>query len=141
MRRRGILAASVDLVVPFHDVDSMQIVWHGHYAKYLELARCELLDRLGYPYDAMKASGFKWPIIDLQVRYLQPAAYGQQITVRAELIEWEHRLVLDYEITDTQSGVRLTRATTSQVAVSVDTGEMRLVSPQILLDLVQKVMT
>lgn len=27
--------------VPFFDVDSMNIAWHGHYVKYLEIARCD----------------------------------------------------------------------------------------------------
>ena len=42
-----------EFVVPFFDVDSMRIVWHGHYCKYLELARCKLLDKIGYNYKAM----------------------------------------------------------------------------------------
>lgn len=141
MRRRGVLAASVELVVPFHDVDSMQIVWHGHYAKYLELARFALMDKLGYGYDVMKANGYKWPIVDLQIRYAQPAVVGQGITVTANLIEWENRLVVDYLITDRLTGATLTRASSTQVAVSVETGELRLVSPDLLLDLVQKLMT
>lgn len=141
MRRRGVLAASVDLNVPFHDVDSMHIVWHGHYAKYLELARFELMDRLGYSYDVMKASGFSWPIVDLQIRYAQPATVGQRLTVSAELIEWENRIVVDYVIADSATGARLTRASSTQVAVSVETGELQLVSPSLLLDLVQKVLT
>ena len=31
-----------DMVVPFFDLDPMQVVWHGHYYKYMELARTEL---------------------------------------------------------------------------------------------------
>lgn len=141
MRRRGVLTASIELVVPFHDVDSMDIVWHGHYAKYLELARCALLDRLGYSYDVMRQTGFKWPIVDMRLRYAQPAVYNQRLVVLASLVEWEHRLVLDYLITDAVTGARLTRATTTQVAVSVESGELQLVSPQRLRDLVQNVVT
>ena len=36
-------AVSVELDVPFHDVDGLRVVWHGHYLKYLEIARCALL--------------------------------------------------------------------------------------------------
>ena len=41
------LQASVELEVPFHDVDVMHVAWHGHYVKYFELARCALLRRFG----------------------------------------------------------------------------------------------
>ena len=34
---------SVELEVPFHDIDGMGIVWHGHYFKYLEIARTKLV--------------------------------------------------------------------------------------------------
>lgn len=44
--------------VAFFDVDSMEVMWHGNYVKYLEMARCELLDKLGYNYIAMKKDGY-----------------------------------------------------------------------------------
>lgn len=141
MRRPGVLSESVELVVPFHDVDAMQIVWHGNYVKYLELARFALMDKLGYGYDVMRVNGVKWPIVDLQVRYGQPAVVGQRLTVTASLVEWEHRMVIDYVITDTATGARLTRGSSTQAAVSVETGELLLVSPPLLLDLVQRVLT
>jgi acyl-CoA thioester hydrolase len=42
---KSIHQTSVDLEIPFHDVDMMQVVWHGHYAKYFEIARCALLEK------------------------------------------------------------------------------------------------
>ena len=43
MRASGVLRVDIPVEVPFFDVDSMDVVWHGHYVKYLELARCALL--------------------------------------------------------------------------------------------------
>ena len=43
MTKRALLSASVEIEIPFHDCDPMQVVWHGNYARYLEVARCELL--------------------------------------------------------------------------------------------------
>ena len=40
--------AEVELEVPFHDIDAMQIVWHGRYVKYLEQARTALMRGLGF---------------------------------------------------------------------------------------------
>ena len=48
MRKEGVLQAEIELVVPFFDVDMMEVVWHGHYVKYFEEARCALLDKLGH---------------------------------------------------------------------------------------------
>lgn len=138
MRKRGALGAEIDIRVPFYDVDSIHVVWHGHYVKYLEEARCALLDSLGYGYDAMRASGYVWPVIDLQLRYAQAARFGQRLAVRAELIEWENRLKIHYLIREAASGQRLTRASTAQVAVCARTREMQLTSPAALLDAVRR---
>jgi acyl-CoA thioester hydrolase len=126
--------ATVAITIPFHDVDSANMVWHGHYAKYFELARCELLESFGYGYDAMRVSGFMWPVIDMRVRYAQPIRFGQRILVKATLREWENRLLIDYLVIDEASGRRLTRGSTSQVAVDIQTGEMCFVSPAVLFE-------
>jgi acyl-CoA thioester hydrolase len=125
---------SIDLQIPFHDVDMMEVVWHGHYAKYFEIARCALLEKIGYNYPQMRDSGYVWPIIDLNIRYAQPAVFGQTITVQAQIVEWENRLKINYLITDKSTGVRLTKGHSVQVAVDVATKEMCFVSPPVLLE-------
>ena len=121
------------ITVPFHDVDSIGAAWHGHYAKYFEIARCDLLDSFGYGYEAMRESGFMWPVIDLHVRYVKPLRFGQKILVKATLREWENRLRIDYLITD-EAGQRLTKGRTIQVAVDMKSGEMCFVSPPVLFE-------
>lgn len=127
-------SAEVELQVQFFDLDPMNIVWHGNYVKYLEVARCALLDSIGYNYTQMKESGYAWPIIDLHVRYVGSARFDQRIRLRATIVEWENRLKVDYLITDAASGKRLTRATTTQVAVDLASGEMCFVSPPVLFE-------
>lgn len=126
--------AETELQVQFFDLDPMQIVWHGNYVKYLEIVRCALLDKIDYNYEQMKASGYAWPVIDMQLRYVASASFGQKLTLRAEIVEWENRLVINYLISDANSGQRLTRASTTQVAVDIHNGEMCFVSPPILFE-------
>ncbi|TLX54127.1 acyl-CoA thioesterase [Stutzerimonas nosocomialis] len=138
MRKAGVLQAELELLVPFFDVDSMDVVWHGHYVKYLEQARCALLERIGHGYVQMRESGYAWPIVDLQLRYLRPALFNQRIVVRADLVEWEHRLKINYLIVDAGNGERLTRGTSVQVAVEIATREMQMASPRVLVDAVER---
>ncbi|MGZ8163736.1 MAG: acyl-CoA thioesterase, partial [Methylobacter sp.] len=99
---------SVDIEIPFHDVDMMGVVWHGYYVKYFEIARCALLEKIDYNYPQMRDSGYTWPVIDLRIRYAKPAAFGQVITVKSCCVEWENRLKIDYLIVDKHTGSRLT---------------------------------
>ena len=126
--------ASIDIEIPFHDVDVMEIVWHGHYAKYFEIARCAVLEQIDYNYPQMRASGYAWPIIDLRVRYVKPAVFGQKITVNAAIVEWENRLKIDYQITDKVTGSRLVKGHSIQVAVDMQTMTMCFESPKVLFE-------
>lgn len=126
--------AQFTLEIPFHDLDPAGYAWHGHYAKYLELARCELLKQFNYNYDAMTQSGYLWPIVDLQLRFLRPLRFGDRIKVQATLLEWEYRLRIEYLISNAMTGERLTKASTVQVAVNASTGEMCLRSPAVLFE-------
>ncbi|MBD9426551.1 acyl-CoA thioesterase [Pseudomonas sp. PDM15] len=140
MRKEGVLQADVEILVPFFDVDMMEVVWHGHYVKYFEEARCALLDKLGHNYRQMRDAGYAWPIIDLQVRYIRGAQFGQRIKVRADLVEWENRLKINYLITDIATGERMTRGSSVQVAVEIATREMLLASPRVFVEAVERVL-
>ncbi len=117
--------------VPFHDLDPAGIVWHGHYAKYFEVARCALLESFDYNYDRMVESGYAWPVIDMHIRFVKPALFGQEILVTAELAEWEYRLKIDYVIRDL-AGARMCKGSTVQVAVEIATRAMCLRSPDVV---------
>lgn len=132
------LHAEIELEVPFHDVDAMEIVWHGHYAKYCEIARSALLRRFDYDFPQMRESGFMWPIVESQLKFVRPARYGQRLRVRAELLEYENRMKIGYEISDAATGERLTKGHTVQLAIDARTGELQFVSPPALVQRVEK---
>lgn len=131
------LTTTVEIEVPFHDVDAMEVAWHGHYVKYFEIARCALLRRIDYDYPQMKESGYLWPIVDLHAKYIRPSLFAQRILVEAKLVEYENRIKVAYEIRDFASNERLTRGSTIQVAVCAKTRELQFVSPKILTDRVK----
>jgi acyl-CoA thioester hydrolase len=131
------LSLTTEIVVPFHDLDPLEIVWHGHYVKYAEIARNRLLQEIHYDYPDMKASGYAWPIIEFKMRYIKPATYGMKLLVQACITEIQNRLYVEYLITDTNKK-RISKGYSIQVAVDIKTGEMCLASPQILQDLISK---
>ena len=126
------LSHETEVVPAFYDIDPMDIVWHGHYVKYLEVARSALLAKFGYDYPRMRESGYAWPIVDMRLKYVRPAEFGQRLVVRCEIVEWENRLRIEYRIRDAASGRKLTQATTTQVAVDMRTREMLYVCPPVL---------
>ena len=128
------LSAEVDIEIPFFDVDPMQVAWHGHYVKYFEVARCALLRKIDYDYPQMEKSGYHFPVVELYLRYVNPARFGQIVVVAAELLEYENRLKIGYRIRDKETRQRLTKGWSVQVAIDAKTRELQFVSPRILIE-------
>lgn len=116
----------------FHDLDPLNIVWHGNYVKYLEVARTGLLRRIGYDYPEMEASGFAWPVVDMRLKFIRTARYGVPLVVSCAVTEWEYRLKINYEIHEQDTQILIHRAYTIQVAVDMRTTEMCYQSPDVL---------
>ena len=129
-----VLSAAVELEIPFQDGDPMGVTWHGNYFRYLEQARCELLRKLDYGYREMVASGYAWPIVDTRLQFVGPTEFWQRIRVTASIVEFENRLKIAYEIHDVETGRRVTKGYTVQVAYDLATDEMCFVSPAVLVE-------
>lgn len=129
--------AETIIEVPFHDVDVMEVVWHGHYVKYFEVARTALLRLIDFDYPQMRETGYVWPVVECYLKYVRPARYGQRLLLRARLGEYENRLKISYEIFCAASGERLTKGYTVQVAVDKKTGDLQFISPFCLIQKVQ----
>jgi acyl-CoA thioester hydrolase len=123
------LRAEVILEIPFHDVDSMNVVWHGHYLKYFEIARTALMRKAGLDLPEMQQSGCVWPVVTCQVKYLRPLRYGQKVRVEAVLEAYDCRIAIRYEIHAADGRERLTRGSTVQFPVDAATGSTLFETP------------
>lgn len=135
---KAIVSEKIDFKVQFYDCDPMAVCWHGNHVRYFEKARCALLQKIHYDYPDMRDSGYAWPVIDLNVRYTQAIRYGQHIEVSASLLEYEHYLLIGYTIVDVQTGNRMAKGYTKQVAVTGDSFEMQMISPPVLKKKLEK---
>jgi acyl-CoA thioester hydrolase len=140
MRKQGAVEATVEALVAFHDVDVAGVVWHGHYLKYLENARWALMERLDFGLDAMIASGYAWPIVEVHVKYVHAARFGDRLSVQASLVEWQSRLTVNYLVTHAATAERVARARTVQAAVEASSGVLQFESPAVLVERVAAAM-
>lgn len=92
---------AIEIAVPVHfsEVDSMKLVWHGHYIRYCESAREAYCRERGLSYQQMEDENCIAPVVRVQIEYLAPARMGQTVSVRcAHLPGSEPMLNLFYEI-------------------------------------------
>lgn len=134
---KALAQAKVDIVIPFYDVDSYRVVWHGNYPKYFEVARCELLEKLTIPYSVLEEIGYFYPVIEMDAKFLKVLHFTQKITVSAILKEYRHKLQVNYIITDSASEEVITKGSTAQVAVSPD-GKIQYEAPKEIIRRVEQ---
>ena len=130
---------AITIPVRFAECDSYAVVWHGHYALYLEQVREAFTGRFGFTATRALSIGYRVPITRMEIRYRKPVVADTEIRVSARLRAPEvARLVVDYEIRDA-AGDLLASAVTEQVVVNAQ-GELLLRLPADLQTLVSKML-
>jgi acyl-CoA thioester hydrolase len=85
--------------VEYHHTDQMGIVHHSNYVKFFEVARTEWLRAIGLTYAEMERRGVMMPIVDVAVKYRNPAVYDELISVAAFVDEAPMaRMTFRYEV-------------------------------------------
>lgn len=72
--------------VRFSEVDAYRIAWHGHYVAWMEEGRNDLAGRFGIDAAQIERSGFQAPVVALELQFLRPAHFGEELTVRTTMV-------------------------------------------------------
>jgi acyl-CoA thioester hydrolase len=75
--------------VRFNEIDSFQVAWHGHYVTWMEVGRNDLAGRFGLDAGQIAEAGYVAPVVLLEVKYLRPARFGEELRVRTSLRRME----------------------------------------------------
>lgn len=132
-----LLEAEMPFKVEFYDVDTMGVVWHGNYIKYMEAVRCVLLDKIGYGYSEMMKEGFAFPVITINLKYVRSLVFGENAVIKAYLLEYKDRLRIKYEVLNS-AGIVATKGETVQIAVDWNTKETQFESPELFVQRVEE---
>jgi len=120
--------------VRFQEVDTLEIVWHGHYLSYFEDARVAFGRRYGIGYDDIRAAGLAAPIVKLSCDFFSPARFDDELDVIARLYERESaKIEFYYEVYRRGEAEPIAAGSTIQVFAD-SSGEMLLTMPQFMRD-------
>ncbi len=94
-----VLSSEKEVTVRFSEVDSLAIVWHGHYVKYFEDGREDFGLKYGLDYLKIYAEGFLVPIVGLKIDYKRPLAYGDTMIIESIYRETPAaKIIFDFNI-------------------------------------------
>ena len=126
-------AVAIEGLVPFHDVDPLHIVWHGHYYKYLEVARTELFRRHAIDGRDVLDLGYRFVVSQTECKHVGSLTYGDRYRVKAWFIDTEQRINVGYEVWDLTNDRRAARGRTELVTTDME-GTLLFETPAVIRD-------
>ena len=91
--------------VHYHETDCMGITHHSNYIRWMEEARVDYLDQVGYGYARMEREGILSPVIGIECQYKHATTFDDEVAIRVEAAEFRGvRLVIRYEMTRVSDG-------------------------------------
>ncbi|GIK63752.1 MAG: acyl-CoA thioesterase [Chloroflexota bacterium] len=111
----------ITFYVRYFETDAMRIVHHANYLAYCEEGRSAYSRAIGANYADFEKAGFFLAVSEVNLRYLSPALYGQQVTVRVWVEEIKsRRIVFAYEIYNPADGTMHVTGVTRHICITQD---------------------
>ena len=73
--------------VQYYETDKMQITHHSNYSRFMEEARVDLLERIGYSYDRMEKEGILSVVVRISCDFKKPTHYADLINIKVSVLE------------------------------------------------------
>lgn len=105
--------------VRYAETDAMGIIHHASYIVYFEEGRSNYARQRGSDYASFERSGYYLTVSEVTARFIKPAHYGRQITVRCWIDDMKSRgLTFGYEIVDAQSRELLVEGHSKHICIT-----------------------
>ena len=73
--------------VKYYECDRMGITHHSNYVRFMEEARIDWMDQLGYGFEQMEAEGVVSPVMEIECAYKHPTTFKDAIEISVEIAE------------------------------------------------------
>jgi len=121
----------IHMKVAFHDLDPLQVVWHGNYLKYFDIARFGLFAARGIDlYAYMLEKQIVFPVTRTSLKHISPLRAFDEFICRATVTEAHYKIGMAFEIRKTDGGILCARGNSEQLAVRYPEMEMEFSVPE-----------
>ena len=108
-------------MINYYETDKMGVVHHSNYIRFLEEARCHMLNRLGYSYGRIEDEGVMIPVLEVNCKYKYPVTAFDTIVIDLKIVEFNGvKMTVKYIITNKSSGNLVMEAETKHCFTNND---------------------
>lgn len=128
-----------EVKVRFGEVDSMGIVWHGNYVKYIEEGRESFGKKYGISYLDIYSHNYMAPVVNMNVDFKKQVQYGDILLVETEYIDSPAaKIIFNFKIFRKSDNELVATAQSTQVFIDLNR-EMVLYPPDFVIEWKKKV--
>lgn len=85
--------------VHYYETDRMGITHHSNYVRWMEEARIDFLEQIGWKYEKLEEMGIISPVTDIECKYRVTTTFADLISIRVSVEEFKGvKLKLKYEM-------------------------------------------
>ena len=129
MKDKKGLIDRTETIVRFSEVDSMNVVWHGNYVKYLEDGREAFGRKFGIGYMDASSLGYTIPIVKVDIDYKRSVPYNETIIIETRFVNTEAaKIIFDYTVYRKSDNKVAAKGRTIQVFLDTE-GHLELTIP------------
>lgn len=100
------------LRVHYYETDKMGIVHHSNYIRWMEDARVDLMEQIGYGYERFEHDGLQSPVLGYSCKIKESTKFSEVITVDARIVRYNGvRIIFEYTITKENGHIAATGQT------------------------------
>lgn len=106
----------------YYETDQMGIIHHSNYIRWMEEARIDVLDQLGYPYRRFEEMGYMSPVLHAECDYKKSVRFGDEVKIIVSLQDFgKVKFTLRYDMYNmTEGGVLSASGTTTRCFLKKD---------------------
>ncbi|PLX14828.1 MAG: 4-hydroxybenzoyl-CoA thioesterase [Marinilabiliales bacterium] len=136
---KKILKDTTEVKVRFGEVDSMGIVWHGNYVKYIEEGRESFGKKYGISYMDIYSNNYMAPVVNMNIDFKKQVKYGDLLLVETEYIDSAAaKVIFNFKIFRKSDIELVATAQSTQVFIDLNR-EMVLYPPDFVVEWKKKV--
>lgn len=92
--------------VHYYETDKMGITHHSNYIRWMEEARVNFLEQIGFGYDKLEAMGIVSPVVSVECNYKKTSTFADDIFVEVKIAEFKGvKLKLSYTMKNSKDEV------------------------------------
>ena len=96
--------------VKYYECDRMGVTHHSNYIRFMEEARIDWMDQLGYGFERMEAEGIVSPVVAISCNYKRTTTFKDLIEIQVKVGEMSE-LKISFTYTASRSSTRRSRRT------------------------------